>query len=57
MKTKKQPPLLQSWRVARIVREEFWVCADTKEEAGNRASDPHSVTVIKETIRKAKHTP
>lgn len=54
MKKKKHPPLLQGWRVTRIIREEFWVCADTKEEAGDRAIDPHSVTVIKETIKKEK---
>jgi hypothetical protein len=54
MKTPKNTPLIQGWIVTRIIREEFWVCADTKEEAGDRTSDPHSVTIIKETIKKDK---
>lgn len=42
------------WSIKRYIIEEFSVEADTKEEALVNIVDPHSITIVKETIRKAK---
>lgn len=42
------------WDITRYVVEKIQVEAETKEEALEKAENPHSIVVIKETIRKAK---
>lgn len=44
------------WTVIRKVMEEYEIEADTKEEAKNKIENPHSVTVLEETITKARDT-
>lgn len=42
-----------TYNVVRIVREEFMVDAANRNEAIDAAEDPHTVTVIRTTAKKA----
>lgn len=40
---------MSRWKVCRVVKESFDVEAETRQEALDRAVDPYSVDVIRET--------
>lgn len=45
---------MRKWDIVRIIREEFEVVADTKEEALLTVDDPHTVKIIRESISEQK---
>jgi hypothetical protein len=47
-------PNITSWRVTRIMREQFWVkSAATEQEAVAKATGAHSVEVVSESVERA----
>jgi len=45
---------MKAWRVRRIVEELYEIEAETKDEAWEKVADPHSIRIIRETIRLVK---
>lgn len=44
----------KTYAVIRIVKEEFEVVATSKKEAADNVENPHTITVVKETIKLQK---
>lgn len=44
-------PKLKRYKIVRIIREEFEVSAQNKDEAKLNIENPHTVTVVRETIK------
>lgn len=43
---------MKTWIVTKIVREEYEVIAENKDEAISKAQDPYEVIIIKEIVRR-----